>query len=494
MVFLSELLKNEYSFIRNSEFYESLINNTEKDDEEEEEQEIDLDLKVCPYNSKDFKLYVKVLNFWGPRVYPNEFHDLLLYSSKEARQNRINGAEEVEVEMKREVLKEYIEVTNSERFKFYLEILNCKFNSDPLKINQITTITASYGYLDFLFYCYEHEYKWDAYACSAAAGNGHLECLTFLHENGCIWNTFTCGEAAKNGHLSCLKYAHENGCHWNSYILTESAYNDRFECFKYTIDKDNSILNYHVYNLIIRLDKLNFFIYVIKNNYRFNEETLLTLVVGEEAIKCLDYMYKNYLSLFTSELCITAVNMNKLGSLIFLHERGIQWDERVCNASAYNGNLKCLKYAHENGCPWNSDTTLSCTYNESIKNIECLKYCHENGCPWNSDITLSCVRYGNIECLKYCHENGCLWDEDTCIEASSVGCVECLIYAHENGCPWNIRVLSEASNYDHLECLEYAILEQCPGYERYKNKLKKLKDAPKIKKNFFRSSKTLIVD
>ena len=459
MVFLSELLKREYFFIRNSEFYESLVNNKDEEEDEEEEEK-NLDLDVCSYNCKDFKLYVKVLNFWGPREYPIEFNDLLLNISKEAKQNEINSTKELE--MKREVLKEYIEVTNSERFKFYLEILNCKFNSDPLKINQIATIAASYGYLDFLFYCYtlkngyEQEYKWDSYTCSASAGNGHLECLIFLHEKKCPWNTFTCGDAAKNGHLLCLKYAHENGCPWNSYILTVSISNNNFECFKYAIDNSsrynihdyNSILNSYVYDLIIELDKVDYLRYInttIESKHRLNKNTLLTDIIINGSIKCLEYMFENYSSLFSDELCIIAAAHNKLESLIFLNDHGIKGDENVSYNAAVNGHLEILIYVHKNGLPWNFNT---CKYS---------------------------VQGDSIECLKYLHENGCQWDENTCIKASKYNNIECLIYAREHGCPWDIRVLVEASMYNNLECLEYAVLNKCPYYEKYKKALKNLK-------------------
>ena len=41
-----------------------------------------------------------------------------------------------------------------------------------------------------------------------------------------------------------------------------------------------------------------------------------------------------------------------LGALKYLHEKGILWNDRVCEEAAKNGRLDILKYLHENGCRW----------------------------------------------------------------------------------------------------------------------------------------------
>jgi hypothetical protein len=50
---------------------------------------------------------------------------------------------------------------------------------------------------------------------------------------------------------------------------------------------------------------------------------------------------------------------------------------RVCELTAENNNIKCLKYYHKNGCLLNE---ALCQYAAKIENIDLLKYAHKNGC------------------------------------------------------------------------------------------------------------------
>ena len=58
-----------------------------------------------------------------------------------------------------------------------------------------------------------------------------------------------------------------------------------------------------------------------------------------------------------------AAENGHLEALKYLHEKGVPWNDRVCEEAAKNGYLDILKYLHENGCKWNEFACNAAAFN-----------------------------------------------------------------------------------------------------------------------------------
>ena len=439
MVLLSILDKEEYSYLKKSDLY-----NTLKSSEDEEEEE--LLLKICPINTKDFKLFIEVLNFWDPYEYPDEFFDLLL-NKKLLKNNKI-------------VVNDFVLLNQSNRYNFFLEILNC---DNKINNNKFSLLSASYGYIDFFKYLFKNKYKIDINITKESAKNGHLTYLKYINKY-VSYESYTQAliETVSNDRIDCLKYLYEDLMYK---YKCENIKDLRLKILDCIIVKDS----------IKCLEYLEYLLKYDKDNISF----LIKQSVNYGSIKCLKLFLNNYILEFPENILNCAVNNENIDILILLKSYEFVWNIDNYSVATIKGNLNILKYMHETECPWNEDIP---SYAAFYGWIECLIYIHENGCPWDKDTSSSAAHRENIECLKYAHENGCPWDEDTCATASKYGNLEALTYAHENGCPWNETSFLQASSIKsnkNLDCLEYLIKNNCPGYKKYeqvyKNYVKNLR-------------------
>jgi hypothetical protein len=165
------------------------------------------------------------------------------------------------------------------------------------------------------------------------------------------------------------------------------------------------------------------------------------------------------LQLYFPDICSTAACEGYLDMLIWLREKGCNWDKYTCASAASNGHIHILKYAHENGCPWHD---LTCKVAANTGNIECLKYAHLNGCPVNEETCEAAADGGHLDCLVYLHDHGCHWNEKTCARAANGGHLDCLVYLHDNGCPWDEKTCASSANID---ILKYVHENGCPWNE-----------------------------
>ena len=151
-------------------------------------------------------------------------------------------------------------------------------------------------------------------------------------------------------------------------------------------------------------------------------------------------------------ICEAAAANGHVECLVYLHEHGCTWDEKISATAAGNGQLECLVYLHEHGCAWGEST---CSAAAGNGHLECLVYLHEHGCAWGESTCSSAAGNGQLECLVYLHEHGCAWGESTCSAAAGNGHLECLVYLHEHGCAWGESTCSAAAGNGHLKCLVY---------------------------------------
>ena len=217
---LALLETNEYKWIKNSEFYNSLnINENEK-----------ITFYICSENTEDIEEFLTVGKIWIVNFYPPKFYYLLL------KTNPIQFLNEIFLE------------THNPFYTFLISCLNIHTEKDNMKYKKsqkplpkkerlMNTISRE-GRLDFLIALLEINYPLNKNMCVAAAINGHLKYLIYIKENGCPWDSKTCSSAAFGGHLKVLKYAHENGCPWDKDTCYNASGNGSLKCLIYAHEND----------------------------------------------------------------------------------------------------------------------------------------------------------------------------------------------------------------------------------------------------------------
>ena len=118
---ISDLELPEYSFLKDSEFYEGL---------DFEEEEI-LQIKYCSRYTENINLYLEVINFWGVRTYPNEFLDLII---------KIKPFKEI---------SKFVKMTKCPRFQYLIDLIIAYKKSN---IKQMIDYSAYYGVLEGLIF------------------------------------------------------------------------------------------------------------------------------------------------------------------------------------------------------------------------------------------------------------------------------------------------------------------------------------------------------
>ncbi len=134
----------------------------------------------------------------------------------------------------------------------------------------------------------------------------------------------------------------------------------------------------------------------------------------------------------------------------------------VCKHAAFNGNIEILKWAKEIGCELTPQYII---YTIENGHLDALKWIQSNYKTGKFLITRLCdysAFYGQLDILKWAHEFNYLWNENTCLLAASKNHLSCLKYARENGCDWDARVYLIAKGKGHTELLNWAIENGCP--------------------------------
>lgn len=190
--------------------------------------------------------------------------------------------------------------------------------------------------------------------------------------------------------------------------------------------------------------------------------TLLSIIKGKDNIKCLlfkRYLCEMYPYIWSIHICDLAAKIGDIPLMIYLCERGYEWNDRTMHQAAAGGQLECIKYMHKHNVPWNANLIY---FAAAWGHFECIKYAHENGCTWDCRASEEAAKRGDLECFKYLHENGCpRYGIVVTFQAAKNGHLDCLRYAHENGYGWNREITEAAAYHQHLDCLQYACENGC---------------------------------
>ena len=100
--------------------------------------------------------------------------------------------------------------------------------------------------------------------------------------------------------------------------------------------------------------------------------------------------------------------------LKFLIDNGVSWEPGfLCNTSAKEKSLYCLKYAIKRGDKPTKDTMVIAIRNEWESGIKCI---HDNGVEWNTEFTTQALFEDSIDTFWCLLLDGCPYDRKECQE------------------------------------------------------------------------------
>ncbi len=219
-------------------------------------------------------------------------------------------------------------------------------------------------------------------------------------------------------------------------------------CRKYNIITKELFHNYEKYYTIPYFDKI----------YDYCVEKF-TLELCHD--KYFEMIPERYIIPSNSILEQALVSFNCLPLLKLAKENGCNL-YNVNGLAASNGNLEILKWAKGKGFEFYSRHIVYAIKNGHLEvlkwmanNYDVKEFIGNRLCDYSAF-------YGQLDMLIWGHENGYLWDEGTCSNAASNGHLSCLKYLRENNCEWDNKVYLHATKYKHTELLNWAIENGCP--------------------------------
>ena len=199
-------------------------------------------------------------------------------------------------------------------------------NHCPIEIEMINEAACT-GDSEIFKYVHEQlKLPFDYSTCThCVLKDGSLECLKYAHENGPDWNTNTLQRALENNKYDCIKYLVENNCPCDEYvsimavkccdlqtvkylcengiinldddILKHTNHNKKTNVTKYIFDKGCPIGS-DIMIECAKYDKLNYLKYFQKKYNMSIDRDIFNIVIINDSIKCLKYIYKNYINLY----------------------------------------------------------------------------------------------------------------------------------------------------------------------------------------------------
>ena len=161
--------------------------------------------------------------------------------------------------------------------------------------------------------------------------------------------------------------------------------------------------------------------------------------------------------------CSEVARTNKLELLKWAREeKKCEWDYRMIDMAAEQGNLEMVKYCVADKCPID---TYVCADTAEHGHLEVLKYLHEEAkALWDSGTASRAALNGHLHILEYLVERKFdQYMEWTCTFAAENGHLDCLKYLHETAkAPWNYLAVRGAHENDQTECLQYLLDNNCP--------------------------------
>jgi hypothetical protein len=94
-------------------------------------------------------------------------------------------------------------------------------------------------------------------------------------------------------------------------------------------------------------------------------------------------IFREYSAVFLStkfnlKICQISAFVGNLSALQWLRSQDCPWDVRTCSEAAFGGHLIVLQWARSQGCPWNN---LTCFLAYSHGHLAVLQWARSQGCP-----------------------------------------------------------------------------------------------------------------
>ena len=401
---LDLLKKDKYNWLKKSDLYKSLIENS-SDEENSTIINETLDLKFCSKFTNNIKEFLEVSKFWMVTYYPKKFFDILHENPIESIKYLIEIYEETKDDFYNILIKS-LKINILEVSKFICSIPQGKFiqkrmdyliwtyeldekyssmYSNKFWKDYACNLLAKYNNLEGLKYLVNKGYKVDKISFEIAIQYGNFEIFKYLRNTLKNIKSNICKLASYYGHLNILKYAYEHKYKFGEYSLYNAARNGHLECLKY-IHKNGGICAPLTVYMAVKNGHLN----------------------------CVKYLYENGFY-FSNDICSTAALYGTLDILIYLKEKGFLCDSITLYNAVLNGNLEIIKYLKEHNF---DPTTLTrelhksaCIRASKTRNLDILKYLDENGCPFSNAISIYVLINGNLDVLKYLYEKGAWYRE-----------------------------------------------------------------------------------
>ena len=304
---ISDLENSEFSYLKESDFYDSL-----ELDEENRKDEI-LEIEFCSKYTQNVFLFLNVINLWGVRKYPKELLELVI---------KLRPFKDI---------ANFFSLTRCLRYKY---LLHLSIASKVGNYKQMMNYSAEYGILEGIIF-FEKFTIFDENTCNNSAKNGDLNCLKYLIKNNCKISPKIFGYASKNGHLHILKYLIKNN-------ICESE--------NYIIQKNNAPYT-EAYNLSIRYGKLECMKF-LKMHYNPDENKInIHTCINNNFSECLKLLLDwEPRTAYSNEYCLRAIKTNNINILKILYSKGFKSDEKCINTSLDLGYIEIFKFLYENNC------------------------------------------------------------------------------------------------------------------------------------------------
>jgi hypothetical protein len=157
--------------------------------------------------------------------------------------------------------------------------------------------------------------------------------------------------------------------------------------------------------------------------------------------------------------CDAAAKAGRLHVLVFLRERGFEWNEWTCSVAAAGGHLDVVMFLCEHGCP---GPERACSAAARWGHFHILEYLHAQGYPLTGEVLDSAVVNDRFEIVTWLLQQGCPWGDGTMGTAAAAGNLPAVQLLHARGCPFNKWACWYAAYYGHLELLQFLVEHGCP--------------------------------
>lgn len=422
-------ISSDYPWLKNSRLWSENMECDCNDDDV-------FDAYVCKIDEANFRLFLRVINFWMFDNFTVEIFDSL-------RKFNPKDVKEAIIELPYQA-------------KDSGKILNFVSEEDPMKT------LLKFGYTDLLDYCCIKGYCTYIKASEKLAEQGFLNCIKYMHEKHLPMSNNISNHAAYSGNLELFIYLRESGYSISQNVSFVFGSRGFLNCLKYLYN-NNFYIDRGICSIACMGGNLDILKFFFERGYPIDDLTCL-YSVKSGSLDCLKFAFehgaqithesvseacsKGFLSILEYTLQhVTEIFFNSVGNAVrsknpevlkcilnFYKNHGLTDHGRSLNQAASYGNLEILKILIDSGYKIEASTLKSSL---SAENLDCYHYLKDLNCPYDETIYDEVIENEDLERIQFLHENGYKWNSQTFNFARNFGNEDVLNYLIEKGCPTN---------------------------------------------------------